>query len=151
MDKELVGKKLKYVRDLKNLSMDNLKDEFNNKYGSKVSKSMISNWENGRYLISNKNLNLYSKYFKVYTTYFLSDELKPSDFNEQNDLYNKYYENLDVDFDFGEAGLNYRKSIRDDIFDILQFLNVAGLKKVKEYANDMSFIEDYALDISDKD
>lgn len=151
MNKELVGKKLKYVRDLKNLSMDNLKDEFNKNYGSRVSKSMISNWENGRYLISNKNLNLYSKYFKVYTTYFLSDLLRPSDFNKQNELYEKYYENIDFDFDFGESGLNYRKSIRDDIFDILQFLNVAGLKKVKEYANDMSFIEDYALDVSDKD
>lgn len=151
MNKELVGKKLKYVRDLKNLSMDNLKDEFNNKYGSRVSKSMISNWENGRYLISNKNLNLYSKYFKVYTTYFLNDDIKPTEFNTQNELYKKYFEGVDVDFDFGEAGKNYRRSIRKDISDILFFLNIEGLKKVEEYANDLLNIDDYNLDESDED
>lgn len=151
MNKELVGKKLKYVRDLKNLSMDNLKDEFNNKFGSRVSKSMISNWENGKYLISNKNLNLYSKYFRVYTTYFLYDDIKPSDFDTQNELYNRFVGGSDIDYDYGESGFIYRKSIREDISDILFFLNIEGLKKVEDYANDLLNIDSYTLDESDED
>lgn len=153
MNKELIGEKLKYVRDLKKLSMDNLKDEFNKNYGSRVSKSMISNWENGRYLISNKNLNLYSRYFEVYSSYFLNDDVKPLDFYTHNEIYKQYskYTNLSFDYDFGEEGLNYRKSIRNDIYNLLLLLNVNGLKKVKEYASDLLYIEDYILDESDKD
>lgn len=151
MNKELVGKKLKYVRDLKNLSMDNLKDEFNKNYGSRVSKSMISNWENGRYLISNKNLNLYSKYFKVYTTYFLYDDFKPSDYDTLNESFNRFVGGSDIDYDYGESGLFSRKSIRRDISDILYFLNIEGLKKVEDYANDLLNIDSYTLDESDED
>lgn len=77
MDKKLVGEKLKNLRVGKNLSMDKLKDEFNEKYGSSVSKSMISNWENGRHLISNKNLNLYVDYFDIPLSYFTNDNIEP--------------------------------------------------------------------------
>lgn len=54
MDKEIVGQKLKYLRKKEKYSMEKLANIFNDLYKSNISKSMISNWETGKYLISGK-------------------------------------------------------------------------------------------------
>lgn len=155
MDKKIIGEKLKFLRILKNLSMDKLKDEFNEKYGSNVSKSMISNWENGRHLISNKNLNLYVKYFDIPLSYFTDNDILPSPYKLVNidstkvaKSIEKFYENdelknrkLLIDFVNSDKALKF--NLVNEIVDCLEVMNTNGLQKVLNYSKDILKIEQY--------
>ena len=165
MDKELVGKKLKFVREKNNLTMDELKDEFNKKYGSSVSKSMISNWENGRYLISNKNLNLYVDYFEIPISFFTLDDRKNNDL-ERMKMANEWAHGLLSNPSFSDAVKKaaaytpnfddiYNILSHDDIYnnicEYLDLMNLAGLDKVLNYCKDISKIESYILSDTSKE
>lgn len=158
MDKIIVGKKLKYLRNSKDLSMEQLKDFFNGKYNSKVSKSMISNRENGRYLISNKNLNLYVDFFDVPLSYFLNDNIPvvTNNYNvfDKSKIEKAILKALDTktlsEFNETLQGKVYKNLYKDnkdliiaDINKHLNLLNFLGLMKMLNYAKDLSTHEDY--------
>lgn len=60
-----LGKRLKQQRLDKNMSMDNLVEEFNKLYGLKTTKSMVSRWENGLSTPTNAYLSAYARYFNL--------------------------------------------------------------------------------------
>lgn len=155
MKKEIVGKKLKYIREKSGLSMDKLANEINNKYNSNISKSMISSWENGRYLISPINLNLYIDYFDVPVNYLIKDNISVDDYEKIKKSNNSIYDNINrlgnkykgiekIKYDDNIAD-NIRREIGDDMFLIHENLNILGLLKILEYSEDIAKIEDYTL------
>lgn len=156
MDRKILGEKLKYLRTKDNLSMDQLANNFNDEYGSSISKSMISSWENGRYLISPKNLNIYNNYFKVPPFYFSVDYIKSEDFESLRvGDYEKYKDRI-IDNDFGEfddyletyfdeknIDEDSKNIIKDDIDFLMTRLNLNGYRKVLSYVKDIAKINKY--------
>lgn len=144
MDKDTVGKKLKYLREKDNLTMDNLANIFRHQYGSAISKSMISSWENGRYLISYFNLDLYIKYFNVPHTYFLNDEIEPEELDDLIEVLSEAEtEKPRAFYALKWANKETRNEISDKIFFESEKLNNTGLRKLLEYSKDLSKINDY--------
>lgn len=165
MDKEIVGKKLKFIREINDLTMDELKDKFNKKYGSSVSKSMISNWENGRYLISNKNLSLYTSLFDIPLHYFALDEIDTSQYDRVMKDY-MWTKKLTSKVDFSKVIENFQEMqnpkiatdkllkaiskiddniIKNYIDDNINKLNSNGLVKVLLYTNDIIKLDEYRI------
>lgn len=60
---------LKQLRLEKNLSMDELCEKLNNSYNLKITKSMISRWENGQASPNNSYLSAYAKFFNIDLNY----------------------------------------------------------------------------------
>ncbi|WP_156286171.1 helix-turn-helix domain-containing protein [Oceanivirga salmonicida] len=60
-----VGYRLKILRKEKKYTLENLAVELNFKYNTKFTHSLISRWENSKFDISIKNLNIYSDFFDV--------------------------------------------------------------------------------------
>jgi len=58
------SKNLRRLRDSKNLTLEGLANEVNEKYGTKFSKGMISKWENGRDA-TNESAGYLARYFGV--------------------------------------------------------------------------------------
>lgn len=169
MDKELIGKKLKFVREKNNLTMDELKDEFNKKYGSSVSKSMISNWENGRYLISNKNLSLYTSLFDIPLHFFALDEIDPNQYDRVMKNY-KWAKKVTSKVDISKLIENFNEiqnpkiatdmllkslyeidgnMIKNYIDDNINKLNANGLIKVLLYTDDIIKLDEYLISHDD--
>ncbi|WP_295884869.1 helix-turn-helix transcriptional regulator [uncultured Anaerococcus sp.] len=156
MDQKILGKKLKYLRNKSNLSMDKLASNFNNEYGSSISKSMISSWENGRYLISPKNLSIYYQYFRVPPYYFTVDDIIPEDFDKlklgnyedykhillDSDL-EDYDDYIDIYFDEKSRDEESKEMIKSDIDFYLNKLNIDGYNKILSYTQDISRINQY--------
>ncbi|MDU2565510.1 MAG: helix-turn-helix transcriptional regulator [Anaerococcus sp.] len=156
MDQEILGKKLKYLRNKSNLSMDKLASNFNNEYGSSISKSMISSWENGRYLISPKNLKLYYQYFKVPPYFLTIDDIPPEDFDKLklgnyedykqmiiNFALDDYDDYLNIYYDEKFKDEESKEIIKDEIDFYLNKLNIEGYNKILNYAEDISRINQY--------
>lgn len=156
MDQKILGKKLKYLRNKYSLSMDKLANELNEEYGSNISKSMISSWENGRYLISPKNLNLYYLYFKVPPFYFSVDTFSPEDYDSLKSgdeeqymdkilgyRFEDYDDYLDTYFDDKNKDQDSKEMIKDDIDFLMSKFNISGYKKILEYVKDISKINKY--------
>lgn len=153
MDKIIVGKKLKYAREKNNLTMDELKDEFNNLYGASISKSMISSWENGNHLISNKNLDLYTQYFNILSEYFMSDNIKPDEyekikrkkekFDYAEDIVNDFYRSNYSNYNLNSSDKRIKSIFEEVINKSIKKLNIKGLERVAEYINDISKINIY--------
>lgn len=156
MDKKILGEKLKYLRDVEDLSMDKLASNFNGKYSTNISKSMISSWENGRYLISPKNLNIYRDYFKVPPFYFEVDEIRAEDFQKiKKGNYDEYTHYVlaygrpeldkftDIWLDEKYQEYQSKEMIKDDIEYFMHKLNTDGYKKILDYAKDLSRINTY--------
>ncbi|WP_099320783.1 helix-turn-helix transcriptional regulator [Anaerococcus sp. Marseille-P3625] len=145
MNKLIVGKKLKYIRELNNLTMDKLKEEFNRNYGTSISKSMISNRENGHYLISNKNLNIYVQFFNAPLAYFTKDYVKAEDyeaFKKQAEKIDSLLLKFNIDDDFYSDYIHYAIH---EINEYLEYLNADGVNKVLEFTKDIYKIDDYTL------
>lgn len=70
---------LKQLRLEKNLSMDDLCEKLNNSYNLKITKSMISRWENGQASPNNTYLSAYAKFFNIDLNYLvgLTDIRRP--------------------------------------------------------------------------
>ena len=73
---------LKQLRLEKNLSMDDLCEKLNNSYNLKITKSMISRWENGQASPNNTYLSAYAKFFNIDLNYLfgLTDIRRPLEF-----------------------------------------------------------------------
>ena len=73
---------LKQLRLEKNLSMDELCEKLNNSYNLKITKSMISRWENGQASPNNSYLSAYAKFFNIDLNYLvgLTDIRRPLEF-----------------------------------------------------------------------
>ena len=73
---------LKQLRLEKNLSMDELCEKLNNSYNLKITKSMISRWENGQASPNNAYLSAYAKFFNIDLNYLvgLTDIRRPLEF-----------------------------------------------------------------------
>lgn len=73
---------LKQLRFEKNLSMDELCEKLNNNYNLKITKSMISRWENGQASPNNTYLSAYAKFFNIDLNYLvgLTDIRRPLEF-----------------------------------------------------------------------
>ena len=73
---------LKQLRLEKNLSMDDLCEKLNNSYNLKITKSMISRWENGQASPNNSYLSAYAKFFNIDLNYLvgLTDIRRPLEF-----------------------------------------------------------------------
>lgn len=73
---------LKQLRLEKNLSMDELCEKLNNSYNLKITKSMISRWENGQASPNNSYLSAYAKFFNIDLNYLvgLTDIRRPLNF-----------------------------------------------------------------------
>lgn len=144
MDKEIVGQKLKYLRRKEKYSMEKLANTFNDLYNSNISKSMISNWETGKYLISGKNLELYINYFDAPLTYFTRDYVDPKDFKIHKSIMRiaeKFVDKANKNWT-SEQHLSF---VIDELNSNLDKLNIDGLLKVLEYSKDIAKIEDYVL------
>ncbi|AVQ30367.1 helix-turn-helix domain-containing protein [Fusobacterium varium] len=70
---------LKQLRFEKNLSMDELCEKLNKLYNLKITKSMISRWENGQASPNNTYLSAYAKFFNIDLNYLvgLTDTKRP--------------------------------------------------------------------------
>ena len=77
---------LKQLRLEKNLSMDDLCEKLNNSYNLKITKSMISRWENGQASPNNTYLSAYAKFFNIDLNYLvgLTDIRRPLEFINPN-------------------------------------------------------------------
>lgn len=77
------GERLKELRTSKDFTMDKLAEELNNKYGLKITKSMMSRWESGKAEPTNVFATAYAKYFNVKLDYILGliDEKEPLNSN----------------------------------------------------------------------
>lgn len=73
---------LKQLRLEKKLSMDELCEKLKNSYNLKITKSMISRWENGLANPNNTYLSAYAKFFNIDLNYLagLTDARKPLNF-----------------------------------------------------------------------
>ena len=73
---------LKELRLEKDLSMDELSERLNKTYSLKITKSMISRWENGQASPNNTYLSAYAKFFNIDLNYLvgLTDVRRPLDF-----------------------------------------------------------------------
>lgn len=83
---------LKQLRLEKNLSMDELCEKLNNSYNLKITKSMISRWENGQASPNNSYLSAYAKFFNIDLNYLagLTDIRRPLNFiNPDLEILNK--------------------------------------------------------------
>lgn len=68
------GKLLKELRLNRKLTIEQLADSLNSKYGSKISKSSISRWENGEADPKLEFVRLLADFFKVSGQYFLGED-----------------------------------------------------------------------------
>ena len=77
------GERLKDLRTSKDFTVDKLAEELNNKYGLKITKSMMSRWESGKAEPTNVFATAYAKYFNVKLDYILGliDEKEPLNSN----------------------------------------------------------------------
>lgn len=152
--KNSIGEKLKKIRLDNNMSMDKLAKSFNNKYDSKVSKSMISNWENNKNVISAKNLSLYADYFDIPMSYILNKDRETLDFKllkriyEVSKKYSKYYKMKSIKNSENEIN---KEVYKNDINKMIDKLNILGLQKVGIYCEDLLKINDYLLNEFKKD
>ena len=64
-----IGKRLKELRKNNKLSMDSLVEKLNKKYNLRITKSMVSRWENNLSEPSNKFVTAYAKFFNVDLNY----------------------------------------------------------------------------------
>lgn len=80
----MFGRKLKEIRQQKHLSMDALAKNLNKKYNTKISKSMISHWENGQTDPSISYVRILMDYFNKGYEYFI-DVPKPKNIHPISD------------------------------------------------------------------
>lgn len=59
------SEKIKNLRQDKRMSLEQLANEFANRYDSKISKSSISRWENGQATPDIDDASIYADYFNV--------------------------------------------------------------------------------------
>lgn len=73
---------LKQLRLEKDLSMDELCEKLNKTYNLKITKSMISRWENGQASPNNSYLSAYARFFNIDLNYLvgLTDIRRPLDY-----------------------------------------------------------------------
>lgn len=149
MEKQIIGKKIKFIRESNGFSMDKLKDEFNLKFKTSISKSMISNWENGKYMPMIGNLQMYCDYFDVPITYFFDDNIEPNDLEELKfitDTKDKSKLILNADnFSKNWKSKALRNEVNDEIFFIHEKLNLLGLLRVLQYSEDISKVKEYQI------
>lgn len=69
----MFGKKLREIRKQHHLTMDELANELNKKFNTKISKSMISRWETGQTDPSITNVKYLMQLFNVGYSYFIDD------------------------------------------------------------------------------
>ena len=81
-----IGKRLKELRKNNKLSMDSLVEKLNKKYNLRITKSMVSRWENNLSEPSNKFVTAYAKFFNVDLNYLvgLTDDRRPLNLTENN-------------------------------------------------------------------
>lgn len=72
----MFGNKLREIRKQHHLTMDELANELNKKFNTKISKSMISRWETGQTDPSITNVKYLMKLFNVGYSYFIDDLTK---------------------------------------------------------------------------
>lgn len=65
----MLGEKLKLLRKNNRLTLDELANEFNNKFKSGAEKGTISKWENNKQIPNTKSLQMYCDYFNVSMDY----------------------------------------------------------------------------------
>lgn len=65
------GKKLKDLRNSKDLTMDALIEQLNKNYNLNITKSMMSRWENNLSEPSNKFIAAYAKFFNIDLNYLV--------------------------------------------------------------------------------
>ncbi|WP_313894316.1 helix-turn-helix transcriptional regulator [Psychrobacillus sp.] len=68
------GELLKELRLSRKLTIEQLVDSLNSKYGGKISKSSISRWENGEADPKLEFVRLLADFFKVSGQYFLGED-----------------------------------------------------------------------------
>lgn len=67
----MLGEKLKSLRTIRKLTMEQLSDKLNSKYNTRINKSMISKWENGVGEPSLENIRALASFFDVTLDYLL--------------------------------------------------------------------------------
>ena len=65
----MLGEKLKLLRKNNRLTLDELANEFNDKFKSGAEKGTISKWENNKQIPNTKSLQMYCDYFNVSMDY----------------------------------------------------------------------------------
>lgn len=87
-----IGKRLKQLRKDKKLTMVELSNILNDKYGLNLNYTMISKWENEKNIISNTNASAYCKYFEVSLDWLIYGDTKTKKHSESNIDMNCIYE-----------------------------------------------------------
>lgn len=72
----MFSNELKQLRNSKQLTQQELADNLNNKYGTRISKSMISRWESGGTDPQMQYIKIISEYFEVDPSRLLNVENK---------------------------------------------------------------------------
>lgn len=86
--------KLKDIRVRNGLTMEELVDRLNKKYGVNISKSMISRWENGHSEPVNSFLAIYAKEFGVDLNFLLGLDVERAYYHDP-DIVNRLQESLE--------------------------------------------------------
>lgn len=81
-----IGNRLKQLRKDKKLTMVELSNILNEKYGLNLNYTMISKWENEKNIINNTNASAYCKYFKVSLDWLMYGNVKK---NQQKSNYER--------------------------------------------------------------
>lgn len=82
------GQKLRYLRQQKQLSIDDMIRQLKERYETNISKSMISRYENDKADVSLENVRIFTDFFDVPQDYFIKDNVEPkvvSDLNKKDE------------------------------------------------------------------
>ncbi|WP_064590661.1 helix-turn-helix domain-containing protein [Streptobacillus moniliformis] len=135
-----VGKRLKDLREKRNLTGEELSTEINNKFNAKFSRSSISRWESGTKNISKENLNYYANFFNVTMDWLINGESgnykdnHTTDRTEEKEFYLIEHNNKVIKFFISELDENEIKELKESKKGLLAFNN-----KISE--KDMSLLE----------
>lgn len=114
-------KRLKYLRKESNLTQEELASKFNNKYGTKYTKSTISLMENGKRYPEMKNIEKFSVFFKVPLEYLMgwSNEVGDHEYNYFTIKYPSH-----IIYDDKEGTSCVFETTERDIYDIHSLLHI---------------------------
>lgn len=136
----MINEKFKYLRLKSNLTMDKMAEKMNSTLGTKISKSMISSWENGRYSPSLETIENYSSFFDINIFYFINNGI-------DTELDTLFYNDEDSDFtkkeDIALKKEKEQKYFREIIEKNLNDMNAESLYKTAEYIIDIRRLQEY--------
>lgn len=111
----MFGEVLKKNRTEQKMSLDRLSKELNNKYDTKISKSMISRWENGTTDPQMEYVRIIADFFSLPLSSLIEGDQKNETFEKYNSLPKELQKAVDVFVN--EVHFNYLHEIKLDSND----------------------------------